>query len=232
MDVARPVSPDPERSARPPERVRSSPHPFAGALVKLLTAALVACTLTAACRTGAAARPAAPAAAPAVERVENYTTQSLLVYNARGEVALQRNALGWSTPGLRFDQRASIRASLDGLASKYGMRIADVRLAGLFTYTYGFSTATATRSHYAAALAGGALAAPGDVLEVRWVAPAEAVRLISSATQKAPPSFVAMTAQMLTRPDVIWGGAFHVWQEGETYRSRVTEPMYELGRTR
>ncbi len=229
MDVARPVSPDPERSARPPERVRSSPHPFAGALVKLLTAALVACTLTAACRTGAAAR---PAAAPAVERVENYTTQSLLVYNARGEVALQRNALGWSTPGLRFDQRTSIRASLDGLAAKYGMRITDARLAGLFTYTYGFSTATATRSHYAAALAGGALAAPGDMLEVRWVAPAEAVRLISSASQKAPPSFVAMTAQILTRPDRIWGGAFHVWQEGETYRSRVTEPMYELGRTR
>jgi hypothetical protein len=190
----------------------------------LLVRLLVACALTAACRTQAVAQ--------AVERVENYTTQSLLVYNTRGEVALQRNVMGWSTPGVRFDKRESIRTSLDGLAAKYGMRIADVRLAGLFTYEYGFSTAIATRSHYAATLAGGALTAPGDVLEVRWVTPAEAVRLISSASQKSPPSFVAMTTQMLTHPDRIWGGAFHVWQEGEVYRSRVTEPMYELGKTR
>ena len=192
--------------------------------MKLLVSLLVACALTVVCRTDATAQ--------AVERVENYTTQSLLVYNARGEVALQRNVMGWSTPGVRFDKRESIRRSLDGLAAKYGMTITDIRLAGLFTYEYGFSTAIATRSHYAATLAGGALTAPSDVLEVRWVAPTEAVQLIASASQKSPPSFVMMTAQMLTHPDRIWGGAFHVWQDGEVYKSRVTEPIYELGKTR
>ena len=143
--------------------------------------------------------------------MENYTTQSLLVFNARGEVALQRNAMVWSTPGVRFDMWKSIRAPLDRLAAKYGMAIADIRLTGLFTYEYGFSTAIATRSHYAATLAGGALTAPGDVLEVRWAPSAEAVRIISSGSQKLPPSFVAMTTQMLTHSDRIWGGAFHVW---------------------
>ena len=197
-----------------------------------LAALLLACAPLTACHTAAPAPVGAPAGAPAVERAENYTTQRLLVFNTRGEVALQRNFMGWSTPGVRYDKRESIRASLDGLAAKYGMRIADVRLAGLFTYEYGFSTAIATRSHYVATLAGGALAAPADMLEVRWVAPAEAVRLISAASQKSPPSFVAMTAQILTRPDRIWGGAFHVWQEGEAYKSRPTEPIYELGKTR
>ncbi len=77
-----------------------------------LTPLRLACVLTAACRPGATTRPGTPAAAPVVGRTENYTTQSLLVFNAPGEVALQRNFMGWSTPGVRFDTRKSIRASL------------------------------------------------------------------------------------------------------------------------
>ncbi|MEL1264163.1 hypothetical protein [Pseudoxanthomonas putridarboris] len=162
---------------------------------------------------------------------DNYTTQRLLVFNDRGEVLLQSNAMGWSTPGQRFDTRLSLRASLDSLAGKYGIRIENVALAGMLTYEYGFTTALSTRTHYMARIAGGEPKAPDGTRELRWFSRDEAIAAISADSQKSPPSFVQMTTRMLREPGTIWGGAFHVWQEGDAYRSRVVEPMYPLGAT-
>lgn len=166
-----------------------------------------------------------------IEKEPNYATQRLLIFNGKNEILLQRNAYGWSTPGVRFDQRVSIFQGLNALAQKYGVKIKDVSLAGLFSYEYGFTTAISTRSHYRARLAGGELATPPDMEETAWVSVAEALKLIASDSQRSPPSYVAMTKLMLERPDIIWGGAFHVWQEDGVNKSKVLEASYPLGKS-
>ncbi|HZF44479.1 MAG TPA: NUDIX hydrolase [Sphingomonadaceae bacterium] len=160
----------------------------------------------------------------------NYTTQNLLVYNNKGQVLLQRNFMGWSTPGLRYDKRQTIRESLDGLATNYGVSVGNVRLAGMFSYRYGYTPAISTRTHYAAKLAGGTPKAPAGFDEVRWFSPPAALAAVGSASQKSPPALVQLTRQMLTRPETIWGGSFYVWEEDKAYKSRPTEPFHALGK--
>lgn len=175
---------------------------------------------------------ASPSAAWA-EPVEdpNYTTQNLLIYNERGEILLQRNFMGWSTPGTRYDKRLTIRESLDDMAERYGVRLCGVRLAGLFSYRYSYTPAISTRSHYSARLAGGTARPPAGFDELRWVDRDTALKLVGDASQKSPPALIELTRQMLTRPEYIWGGAFTIWQDGEIYQSRMLEPLEMLGQT-
>jgi len=172
----------------------------------------------------------APATAQPVED-PNYTTQNLMIFNERDQILLQRNFMGWSTPGTRYDKRLTIEESLADLAKTYGVRICRVRLAGLFSYRYGYTSAISTRSHYAARLAGGVAKPPAGFAELRWVDRPIALRLMAENSQKSPPALVELSRQMLTAPDRIWGGAFSIWQEGETYRSRTLQPFQVLGYT-
>ncbi|KTE25685.1 MULTISPECIES: hypothetical protein [unclassified Sphingopyxis] len=171
---------------------------------------------------------APPALAETVED-PNYTTQNLMIYNDRGQVLLQRNFMGWSTPGLRYDKRVSIRQSLGELASNYGLTISDLRLSGLFSYQYGYTPAISTRSHYSATAAGGTATAPKGIDEVRWFDRADAIAAIASDTQKSPPALVAISRQMLSHPETIWSGSFYIWREGEAYLSKVVEPLEPIG---
>ncbi|MBL8656707.1 MAG: NUDIX hydrolase [Altererythrobacter sp.] len=169
-----------------------------------------------------------PAQAQPVED-PNYTTQNLMIFNARDEILLQRNFMGWSTPGTRYDKRLTIEESLADLAQTYGVRICRVRLAGLFSYRYGYTPAISSRSHYSVRLAGGVAQPPSGFAELRWVDRPTALRLMAESSQKSPPALVELTRQMLTVPDRIWGGAFSIWQEGESYRSRTLQPFEVLG---
>lgn len=161
----------------------------------------------------------------------NYTTQNLMIFNDRGEVLLQRNFMGWSTPGLRYDKRHSVKASLDELALKYGMTISGVRLSGMFSYQYGYTPAISTRSHYSAALAGGSAKAPAGIDEVRWFSRPDAIAAIAADTQKSPEALIQLSRQILTKPKTIWGASFYIWQVGTVYKSRMTEPFFPLGLT-
>ncbi|PXA96440.1 hypothetical protein DMC47_17520 [Nostoc sp. 3335mG] len=162
----------------------------------------------------------------------NYTTQNLIIVNDAGEVLLQRNFMGWSTPGARYDKRLTIHEGLADLARTYGVEIGDVRLAGLFSYRYGYTPAISTRSHYRARLTGGSARAPAGFDDLRWFAPDAAIAAIASDSQKSPPALVELMRQMLSRPETIWTGAFYIWQDGETYRSKILEPFAPLGQAR
>ncbi len=159
----------------------------------------------------------------------NYTTQNLIIYNDQGQVLLQRNFMGWSTPGWRYDDRVTLTEGLHQLARRYGVEVSDLRLAGLFTYRYTYTPAMSTRSHYSARLAGGTPKAPQGFEELRWFSPSDAVAAIGDDTQRSPPALVQLSRQMLENPGTIWGGAFHIRQENERYLSEMTEPFHAWG---
>lgn len=159
----------------------------------------------------------------------NYTTQNLIIYNEQGHVLLQRNFMGWSTPGWRYDDRVTLSEGLHQLARRYGVEISDLRLAGLFTYRYTYTPAMSTRSHYSARLVGGTPKAPQGFEELRWFSPRDAVAAIGDDSQRSPQALVQLSRQMLENPDTIWGGAFHIRQEGQRYLSEMTEPFHAWG---
>lgn len=161
----------------------------------------------------------------------NYTTQNVMILNDQGQILMQRNFMGWSTPGTRYDKRLTIEESLADLAEKYGVQVCDIRLAGLFSYRYSYTPAISTRSHYYVRLAGGSARPPKGFDELRWVDRDKVVGLMASETQKAPPALVELTRKMIEEPDRIWGGAFSIWQEGDLYKSRMVQPFYTLGYT-
>ncbi len=159
----------------------------------------------------------------------NYTTQNLIIYNEQGQVLLQRNFMGWSTPGWRYDDRVTLTEGLHQLAGRYGVKITDLRLAGLFTYRYTYTPAMSTRSHYSARLASGTPKAPQGFEELRWFSPSDAVAAIGDDSQRSPQALVQLNRQMLENPETIWGGAFHIRQEDERYLSEMTEPFHAWG---
>ena len=159
----------------------------------------------------------------------NYTTQNLIIYNDQGQVLLQRNFMGWSTPGWRYDERVTLTEGLHQLARRYGIEINGLRLAGLFTYRYTYTPAMSTRSHYSARLAGGAPKAPQGFDELRWFSPKDAIAAMGDASQRSPQALVQLNRQMLENPETIWGGAFHIRQEDERYLSEMTEPFHAWG---
>lgn len=161
----------------------------------------------------------------------NYTTHNLLIYNERDQILLQRNFMGWSTPGTRYDKRLTIDENIADLANNYGVQVCNLGLVGQFSYRYGYTPAISTRSHYAARLAGGTAKPPKGFEELRWVDRETALRLIADGSQKAPPALVDLTRQMLRAPNRIWSGAFSIWRDGDLYRSRMIEPFRALGTT-
>ena len=161
----------------------------------------------------------------------NYTTQNVMILNEEGQILMQRNFMGWSTPGTRYDKRLTIEESLADLAGQYGVQLCDIRLAGLFSYRYSYTPAISTRSHYFARSAGGSARPPKGFDELRWVDRDKVIGLMASDTQKAPPALVELTRKMIQEPGQIWGGAFSIWQEGDLYRSRMVQPFYALGYT-
>ncbi|WP_109436036.1 MULTISPECIES: nuclear transport factor 2 family protein [Aquimarina] len=167
-------------------------------------------------------------------KIDNYTVQRLLIFNENNEVLLQNNEYGWSTPGIRNNTRQSIKESLDSLASKFGLKISEHQLKGLFTYKYEFKNEVSYRSHYSAKMNGGILKTPSDMKQAEWFSISEAIEKISNPkTGVSVRSFSEMTTQIFKFPEMLWGGSYLLYQDanGVVRDRKVLEPIYPLGKT-
>jgi hypothetical protein len=166
-----------------------------------------------------------------VKKTDNYTIQRLIIHNSKGEILMQRNKFGWFTPSIRSNENQSLREGLDSLATAIGIIVAPVRFAGIFTYKYdGLSDhngLVSYRTHYTTTYKSGELIQPKDAKDTtrqfKWLPIKEALDIIGMAALKAE------TTQIITHPDVIWGGSFLLKYKDEKLESiKMVEDFYAL----
>jgi hypothetical protein len=162
-----------------------------------------------------------------IKKVDNYTVQYLIISNNKNEVLLQKNNAGWHTLAIRSNENQSIREAMDSLAHTVGIKISDLRLAGLYAYKFeGLPDhqAVSFRTHYTSRAIGGELMQPKDPQrEYKWVPINEAMKKITFESLRLE------TSQILKNPKKVWGGTFLImWQGDKFLGSRVLEPPYVL----
>lgn len=162
------------------------------------------------------------------KKTDNYTVQFLIVFNAKKEILMMKNQLGWHTPALRSDKPQAIREAMDSLASSIGLKIKNIRLGGLYTHKFqGVQDhpEVSFRSHYTADYVSGDILNPENKnIEYQWIP-------IKNAVSKFYFDFIRLqTAPILKNRKKIWGGTFLIIWEGEKLKgTKLIEDIYELG---
>ncbi len=159
----------------------------------------------------------------AQEATKPSTFHRLLVFNSQSElmVVKVKNSDRWVTPGWYQDGKLSIRQGLDALAGTYGVTIENPVLRGVFTLQDGQGELS-TRLIYNTKITGGTLKSPEIIDEIRWLPVPEAIDVITF------PHITAQIAQIVRRPDTVWGGFQRMRQDGDKQAVEIIEPFYPL----
>lgn len=170
----------------------------------------------------------------AAKPVDNYTVQYLLIFNKKNELLMMKNDLGWHTLAVRSNKPQSIKETMDSLAGSLGIKINQLKIAGVYTHKFeGLPDhpEVSLRTHYTARLIenesseslknGIKSGLPG--IEYKWVPKQEAL-------SKLHFDFLRLqTEPILKKPEKVWGGTFLiVWEDGILKSTRVVEPIYPL----
>lgn len=160
---------------------------------------------------------------------DSYTIQRLIIYNAKGEILLEKHENGWMTPALRHNSKLTTNEGLNNLASDFGLTITSPTLAGIFMFISDESQSS-FRQHYASKLVGGELKIPEGKLDAKWFSPKVAVAMMSLPDAKLIYAVRDMTDQILKYPEIIWGGTFTLWKENDKTVYEMTEDFYPIGK--
>jgi hypothetical protein len=160
--------------------------------------------------------------------IDSYTIQRLIIINPNGEVLLEQNAFGWMTPALRHNSKESIKDGLDNLAAEFGLTISSPKITGIFLSLSGYKAVSHFRQHYRANYQSGALKIPKNRLSAQWFPIKAAIEMMSLPNTKAPFSIRDMTQQVLSYPEVIWGGTFLINKRDDKFTYDVIEDFYPL----
>lgn len=162
---------------------------------------------------------------------DSYTIQRLIIFNASGEILLQKHANGWMTPALRHNTKTTTQKGLANLASDFGLKISIAQLHGIFMYFHSDNKKPSFRQHYSSKLISGKLKVPDGMLEVKWFPKNEAIEKMLNPDAKAVLSIGEMTEHILNYPNIIWGGSYMLnKEEGKKTQAQVIENFYPIGR--
>lgn len=162
-----------------------------------------------------------------IKKIDNYTIQWLIVFNAKKEILLMKDKYGWKTPVLRSNENLSLKEGIDSLVKPIGISIHKLNLAGLTTYKYSGlkdNQVVSYRSYYTAKLKGKEILQPVDKeKEYKWFTINDAVKTIEMQPLKTE------LEQILNNPKKVWGGSFIMIFEDEKFKTfKQIEPFYEL----
>jgi hypothetical protein len=165
------------------------------------------------------------------KKIDNYTIQRIIVFNAKKEILMQRNRFGCFTPSIRSNENQSLKEGLDSLAKAIGIVIEPIKLAGIFTYKYDglpdHIGLVSYRTHYKTKYISGELIQykdPKDSTRLyKWMPIKEALEAIGMQALKEE------TTQIILYPKKIWGGSFLLSYKNDVLQSiKKLEEFYSL----
>ena len=152
----------------------------------------------------------------------NFTVQRLILLNDQNEMLMVREQQVWVPPSYVFEQRQSLKQSLDSLALSYGLEIKQIELKGQFSYLYDYHPHATMRNFYMAKYASGQLKTPAGMDEAKWVPIEQAIEMNTVTSIKQS------IRQIIENPQTIWGASFMVSHVGDEHPTQLIEPFYAL----
>ena len=149
----------------------------------------------------------------------NFSVHRLFIVNDNDEILITDD---WFTPSFIHSERQYLTEALDSLATAYGVTIEEPQLRALLSYKYEYHDDATIRCFYVAKYVCGTPKTPEGMTNARWlpikeVAKRNHVRSIGDGILK-----------IFENPNVVWGGSFMIWHEGELHGSNVVEDFYPL----
>lgn len=154
----------------------------------------------------------------------NQTIIRLTIVKDNNKILIRKTKFGWMTPAVYYKEKQTINEVLDSISAMYGVKISKPYLRGLFTYKYEFKSTADIRQLYVADYESGQLIAKVGDEEIYWMPIPEALDKLESTV----PSLMQITKQVLDYPKNLWGGAFILYREGGSMKSRIEEDFYQL----
>ncbi|SHN41217.1 hypothetical protein SAMN05216311_112209 [Chitinophaga sp. CF418] len=148
----------------------------------------------------------------------------LLVTNEHDEFLLIKWKGNWEVPGAEYGDSTVVKPInefLSDLAARLGINIKQPKLAGLFTYYMNDRKYPMIFSYYTAKLDKGQPEPGPGIEEVKWFP-------ISAGLKTIPyPNSSAIIKQVLSAPQIVWGGAFRVFPS-EGWRYEIISDFYKM----
>ncbi|UII77472.1 hypothetical protein LV716_06800 [Flagellimonas sp. HMM57] len=154
--------------------------------------------------------------------VDNYTIKRLLICNDKDEIAMVKYNGTWNVPPLRFNKSETYNESLLHLAKDIGLEISKPKLAGVFSFKYGFKSTAALRMFYMAKYKSGTLKVKEGWEAIKWMPEEEFLQL------KSQDVYSLMATKIIEDVSTLWGGAFFLYKENEEIKFKITEDFYSL----
>ncbi|WP_350291904.1 type 1 glutamine amidotransferase domain-containing protein [uncultured Croceitalea sp.] len=162
-------------------------------------------------------------AQPKIAKAANTSVINLVILNDNGDILVKKASIGWITIGAFYEKRHTINEVIDSISNRYGVSIAKPNLKGVFTYKFSFNNSLSVRQVYVARSTTNDLPANKNV-EFRWAPKEEAVEKFKATI----PSLGEMVDQIITYPDVVWGGSFLIDRKNGKNNSTITEDFYPI----
>ena len=153
---------------------------------------------------------------------DNYTIKRLIVSNDKNELIVVKYGGKWHVPALRYNQSESYQDALYNLAKAMGIEITQPKIAGIFSFTYGYLNQAALRMFYVTNYQSGSLQTKAGWDDIKWVSKSEFLKL------KDQNVYDYMASKIIEDGSAVWGGAFHLYKESEEVKYNITEPFYKL----
>ncbi|TPN87986.1 NUDIX hydrolase [Aquimarina algicola] len=154
--------------------------------------------------------------------LDNYTIKRLIVYNDKDQIAMVNYREVWDIPPLRYNTSETYNESLVSLAKAMGIEISKPKLAGIFSFKYGYTNRAALRMFYTARLKKGTLKPKDGWNKVRWMPKNEVLAL------KDQDVYSYIGTKVIEDTTTLWGGAFYLYKEKDQVKYKITEEFYPL----
>lgn len=165
------------------------------------------------------------AGAASVEAAENVSIfNRILLFNDKQELMLVKikDRDFWVTPGWYQDDSQNVRQGFKALLENHGLQLTSPELRGSFTLTTEGKEGLSIRNFYVARLQGGHEKLPDGIAEIKWLPLEQALDLITFR------HISILTQQIMSYPDVVWGGAIERFGDDFAREAKMTEDFYPL----
>ncbi|MDN3594311.1 hypothetical protein [Zunongwangia endophytica] len=150
----------------------------------------------------------------------------LVILNAENELMVVKieNADFWVTPGMYQTKELSIKKGLDSIALKYGIKIENLKLNGVFILKRELKgeKSTSLRNVYTAKVKEENIKKPDGIEEIKWLSVDKAIETITF------PHINEMIEKTMTKPNEVWGGTLLQYKENENWKMKILEEFYTL----
>jgi hypothetical protein len=164
-----------------------------------------------------------PVSAQQNQQVKNFNYFKLVVINEQDQMLLVHYKDIWEPAGKKYDQAATIREVIIGMAAEMGVQVYDIKLRAMIGKFYGQAKHPIIFNYVTAKYLSGDLVVPEGCTDIKWFDKNEGIEEIPFKPMKSILSTVFNNDE-----NYLWGGSFRILpaDKPQDQEMEIIEAMY------